>query len=309
MVIVGPTASGKSALALAVAKRFGGEIVNCDSVQIYRGFDVGSSKVPPAERHGVPHHLLDWAEPGEVFTAGDYRRQAVPVIERLGQAGRLPVLVGGTGLYLRALLLGLFEGPPRSEDLRTRLKTLAERHRRSQQHFLHKLLSRLDAEAAARIHPRDEQKIIRAVEVCLVSRQPMTRLLERGRQGLEGFEALKIGLDPERAELYARINRRAEVMFETGILEETRSVLARPDAARVGALRALGYAQAVLVIQGRMGLEEAVRETQAATRRYAKRQMTWFRREKDVSWFRGFGHDPLIQKQVLNRLWGRIPGG
>ncbi len=309
IVIVGPTASGKSALGLAVAERFEGEIVNYDSVQIYRGFDIGSGKLRLDDRRGIPHHLLDAAEPDEVFTAGDYRREAAAVIEQLRHRGRLPVLVGGTGLYLRALLQGLFEGPPRSEHLRERLRTMAGRHRNGRQPFLHRLLSRLDADTASRLHPRDEQKIIRALEVCLLAGQPMSRMLERGRTGLGGVEPVKVGLNPDRTELRSRINRRVEEMFRVGILEETRSAMARLDPDRVGALKALGYAQAAACLGGSMTLEQAVCEAQAATRRYAKRQMTWFRREKDVGWFRGFGDDSLVRDQVLDFLSSRLRKG
>ncbi len=309
IVIVGPTASGKSTLGLAVALRFGGEIVNYDSVQIYRGVDIGSGKLPPDERRGIRHHLLDSADPDEVFTAGDYRREATAIIGQLRDRGRLPVLVGGTGLYLRALLQGLFEGPTRSEDLRKRLRTMAGRHLNGNRPFLHRFLSRLDADAASRIHPRDEQKIIRAIEVCLLSRQPMSRMLEKGRTGLQGFEPVKVGLNPDRAELCSRINDRVEEMFKVGILEETRAAMAKANADRVGALKALGYAQAAAYLGGAMSLDEAVHATQAATRRYAKRQMTWFRREKDVCWFSGFGDNSAVQELVLNFLSSRLQKG
>lgn len=311
LVIVGPTAAGKSALALVLAERLGGEIVNCDSVQVYRGFDVGAGKVPPGERRGIPHHLLDLVEPGQLFTAGDYRRAALRELACIRQREKIPILVGGTGLYLRALLLGLFEGPPRSEDLRTRLRALADRRGRE---FLYRLLRRLDPATASRIQPADTQKTIRAVEVCLLARQPLSALLARGRTGLAGFQIIKIGLTPGRMELYLRINQRVERMFATGLLDEVRALLGRPDASRLKPLGALGYRQACAVIQGKLTLEDAVRETQAATRRYAKRQMTWFRRESDVTWFKGCGEDPEIQRQVFRwlqhprRLAGRRMG-
>jgi len=300
LVIVGPTAAGKSALALALAERLDGEIINCDSVQVYRGFSVGTGKTPREERRGIPHHLLDTVEPAQVFTAGDYRREAGRVLTEVRARGKWPIIVGGTGLYLRALLLGLFEGPPRSEELRARLSASAERRGRE---FLHRLLRRLDRKAAARIHPRDTPKIIRAVEVRLLARQPMSAMLERGRVGLQGFRVFKVGLCPERKQLAQRINARVERMFAAGLLEETRALLERSDAARIKPLGALGYRQACAALGGDLSLEDAVRETQAATRRYARRQMTWFRREADITWFAGFGDEAQIQAQVLQWLW------
>jgi tRNA dimethylallyltransferase len=304
LVIVGPTAAGKSALALALAERLDGEIINCDSVQVYRGFSIGTGKTPREERRGIPHHLLDTVEPAQVFTAGDYRREAGRVLTEVRARGKWPIIVGGTGLYLRALLLGLFEGPSRSEELRARLSASAERRGRE---FLHRLLRRLDRKAAARIHPRDTPKIIRAVEVRLLARQPMSAMLERGRVGLQGFRVFKVGLCPERKQLAQRINARAERMFAAGLLEETRALLERSDAARIKPLGALGYRQACAALGGDLSLEDAVRETQAATRRYAKRQMTWFRREADITWFAGFGDEAPIQAQVLEWLWRARP--
>jgi len=296
---MGPTASGKSALALALAERLDGEIINCDSVQVYRGFDVGTGKVPPEGRRGIPHHLVDAVEPGELFTAGDYRRAALRVLVGVRERGKLPVVVGGTGLYLRALLLGLFEGPERSEDLRVRLRALAERRGRA---FLHRLLRRFDQEAAGRIHAHDTPKIIRALEVRLLARQPLSALLARGRAGLQGFRVFKVGLDPDRKQLAQRINARIHHMFAAGLLEEARAMLARPNAASIKPLGALGYRQACALLRGERNLEEAVRETQGATRRYAKRQMTWFRRETDITWFTGFGDEPETERQVLGWL-------
>lgn len=300
LAIVGPTASGKSALALALAQHLEGEIINCDSVQVYRGFNIGTGKVPPEERRGIPHHLIDAVEPGELFTAGDYRREALRVLAGVRERGKLPVVVGGTGLYLRALLLGLFEGPERSEDLRARLRASAERRGRE---FLPRLLRRLDREAGERIHPRDTPKIIRALEVRFLGRQPMSALLARGRVGLQGFRVFKVGLDPDRKQLVQRINARVQHMFGAGLVEEARAMLARPNAGRIKALGALGYRQACALLRGECGFDEAVRETQGATRRYAKRQMTWFRRETDITWFAGFGDEPETERQVLDWLW------
>jgi tRNA dimethylallyltransferase len=308
VVIVGPTAAGKSTLAIFIAEHWAGEIVNCDSVQVYRGFDIGTGKVAMAERHGIPHHLLDVVGPGEVFTAGDYRQEATRVLEAVRQRGRLPIVVGGTGLYLRALLEGLFEGPQRSEELRMRLAEMARRRGRE---FLHRLLRRLDAKAAARIHPRDTSKITRALEVCLLARQPISRMQASGRAALRGFRVLKIGLNPDRQQLARRINTRVENMFASGLLEETRAMASRPGRGRIKPLGALGYLQAGALLRGEVSREEAIRVTQAATRQYAKRQMTWFRRETGVEWFAGFGDDAEIQRHVLDwmaRAWHSAAG-
>jgi tRNA dimethylallyltransferase len=299
IAIVGPTAAGKSALALALAESLDGEIVNYDSVQVYRGFDIGSGKLAPEERRGVPHHLLDGLEAEEQFTAGDYRREALRVLAGIKERARLPVFVGGTGLYLRAVFMGLFDGPPRSEELRGRLRAIAERRGRE---FLHRLLKRLDPEAATRIQPRDTQKTVRALEVCIVARTPISKMQARGRSGLEGYRVVKLGLDPERKDLCTRIDRRVERMFARGLVEETRALLARPDSSRIKALGALGYRQACAVAKGQMSLPEAILQAQLATRRYAKRQMTWFRHEAGITWWGGFGDDPRIQSQVLNLL-------
>ena len=311
LAIVGPTASGKSALGLALAEKTGGEILNYDSVQIYRGFTIGSGSIAREAQRRIPHHLLDVLDPGKVFTAGDYRREALRVLSGVRERGRLPILVGGTGLYLRSLLQGLFEGPLRSEALRARLRQADARHGPS---FLHRLLARRDAESAARIHPCDKQKLIRAIEVCLLSGQPLSVMLRQGRTGLEGFLVLKLGLDPPRPELHRRINRRVEAMYEAGLLEEVRAALAQPDGPRLKPLEALGYPQACAVLRGDLSVGEAIRQTQAATRQYAKRQMTWFRREEGVTWFRGFGDDLDIQRQVADWVSCRLsaaslPGG
>ena len=303
IAVVGPTAAGKSELAVSLAEQLNGEVVNYDSVQLYRGFDVGSGKLPLAERRGVAHHLLDRLEPAEVFTAGNYRREALRVLDDLRRRAKVPILAGGTGLYLRALLLGLFEGPVRSEAVRERLRKMAERRGRE---YLHRLLARLDSTAAARIQPRDTQKLIRAVEVCILSREPLSAMQARGRNGLEGYRVAKIGLNPPRELLYDRINRRVERMFADGLLEETQALLHLSEPTRIKPLGALGYRQAVSVLEGKATSEAAMRATQLATRHYAKRQLTWFRREADVAWFEGFGDDPHVQGRIMETL-GRMP--
>lgn len=295
VVVIGPTASGKTALALALARKFGGEIVNCDSVAMYRDFEIGTAKPTRAERAEVPHRLLDCTDPLADVTAGEYARQARQAIKEISGRARLPIVSGGTGLYLRALLEGLFAGPQRSEELRDRLRQRASDHGTG---YLHRILQRLDAAAAERIHANDMPKVIRAIEVCLASRQPMTELWQRGREPLTGFRILRLGLNPEREALYAHINERAAKMFDDGLIEETEALLAKyGNAARP--LSSLGYKQAMQFLAGEMDRATALQAAQQAHRNYAKRQMTWFRREPDVRWLSGFGSDPEIQAAAI----------
>jgi tRNA dimethylallyltransferase len=294
VVILGPTASGKTALSLALAKSFSGEIVNCDSVAMYRDFNIGTAKPSPAERAEVPHHLIDCLDPTQEMTAGEYARQTRLVLAEIAARQHLPVVVGGTGLYLRALLEGLFPGPQRSEALRERLRELADRRGSG---YLHKILGRLDKASAGKVHPNDAPKLIRAIEVCLASRQKMSELWQQGRDPLKGFCILRLGLDPDRAALYERINKRAAKMFETGLLEETQSLI-RKYGPNARALGSLGYRQAAQLLRGELTREQAISAAQQAHRNYAKRQMTWFRREPDVRWLRGFGDDVGIQREA-----------
>lgn len=304
IVILGPTGSGKSALAIALARRFAGEVVNCDSVAIYRGFQIGTAKPTRQQRALVPHHLLDVVEPDQPFTAGEYARQARTAIAEIVGRQRLPIVVGGTGLYLRALLEGLFPGPQRSEELRERLRERA--HQRGAV-YLHRLLARLDPTVAANIHPNDTPKIVRAVEVCLTARGPMSQLWqERGRDPLRGFRILRIGLNPERDALYARLNQRARQMFENGLIEEAATLLQRYGEARsVAPLDSLGYKQAIQFLRGELTREQALVATQQRHRNYAKRQMTWFRREPDVTWLEGFGEEVIVEKEAAELVSSR----
>jgi len=300
-IVLGPTASGKTALSRALAERFDGEIVNFDSVAMYREFDIGTAKPTAAERGRTPHHLLDSIAPTSQVTAGEYSRQARQVLTEIKARGHLPILVGGTGLYLRALLEGLFPGPERSEKLRERLRERAESRGSS---YLHRILRRLDRVAAEKIHANDTPKLIRAIEVCLASRRKMTELWQQhGRDRLRGFRILRLGLDPDRQSLYDRINRRAQQMFEAGLIEETRRLVETyGDAA--GPLSSLGYKQAVQLLRGELTREQALQAVQQAHRNYAKRQMTWFRREPQVHWLRGFGDDAPIQKTAAEWVSG-----
>ncbi|HEY6766993.1 MAG TPA: tRNA (adenosine(37)-N6)-dimethylallyltransferase MiaA [Candidatus Sulfotelmatobacter sp.] len=292
LVILGPTASGKTALSLALAERFNGEIVNCDSVALYREFEIGTAKPNAAERQRAPHHLFDCVDPGDFITAGEYARRARESLAQIAARGHMPAVVGGTGLYLRALLEGLFPGPQRSEELRERLRKRAA-HWGS--NYLHRILRRLDAKAAEKIHANDSPKLIRAIEVCVASRQKMSELWQQqGRDPLQGFRIVRLGLNPARQALYERINLRAKRMFEEGLVEETEALLMKyGPAARP--LQSLGYKQAVQFLRRHITLDQAVLQAQQGHRNYAKRQMSWFRSEPEVVWLNGFGDDPEIQ--------------
>jgi tRNA dimethylallyltransferase len=295
VIVLGPTASGKTALSLALARRFSGEIVNCDSVAMYREFEIGTAKPTRAERAEVPHHLVDVVDPLGSVSAGEYARQARQVIGEIAARAHLPIVTGGTGLYLRALLDGLFAGPRRSEELRTRLRRRAAERGSN---YLHRLLRRLDSSAAERIHANDVSKLVRAIEVCLAARRPMTELWQEGRDPLTGFRILRIGLNPERKALYARINDRAAKMFDEGLIAETEALLAKYGA-EARPLSSLGYKQAVQFLRGELDRGSALHAARQAHRNYAKRQMTWFRREPEVTWLDGFGGDVETQKAAI----------
>jgi tRNA dimethylallyltransferase len=297
VVIFGATASGKTALSLALAQRFSAQILSCDSVAVYRHMELGTAKPTPAERALIPHHLLDLYDPGQACTAGDYARHARAVLAQLAQTQTLPILTGGTGLYLRALLDGLFAAPPQDPALRALLRRRAET--RGPAH-LHRTLRLLDPRAAALIHAHDVPKVIRAIEVSAALRQPITAQWQQGRDALTGYRILRLGLDPPRPELYARINLRAEAMFRHGLIEETRALIAR-FGPQCRPFTSLGYAQAAAVLAGTLNEAQAVASAQQGHRNYAKRQATWFRREAElhpVQWLRGVGDSPAILAQA-----------
>lgn len=298
VAILGPTASGKTALSLHVAEQMQGEIISCDSVAVYRELEIGTAKPSQQERLRVPHHLIDIAGPQELVTAGDYSRLARQAIADVGSRGHLPVVVGGSGLYLRALLEGLFSGPPRSEELRNRLR---ERAAERGSDYLHRLLRRIDPAAAQTIHANDVPKVVRALEVSLSARAPMTNLWQQGRDALQGFSILRIGLNPRREALYQRINQRAQEMFSAGLLEETRMLVDRYGPA-AWPLSSLGYKQAMQHLNGELSLEQAIVAAQQGHRNYAKRQMTWFRCEPEVHWITEFGSDPAVQKRIVDLI-------
>jgi tRNA dimethylallyltransferase len=300
VAIVGPTASGKSDLALHLAGRFSGEIVNYDSIQIFRHLDIGTAKPTAEERQRVPHHMIDIREPEEVFTAGDYQREARMVLEEIATRGKLPILVGGTGLYLRALTEGLFDGPARSMYWRNRLEMLAERKGRV---YLHRLLKKLDPGAAARIAERDKPKVIRALEVRLETGRPLSEhLAESPRRPLVGFQVHFIGLNPARDELYGRIDFRVCRMFEAGLVAEVRRLLGRGIPSSAKPFEAIGYRHVIADLDSCIPEDETIRIIQRDTRHYAKRQMTWFRKQVEVRWFDGTGDSEQIKNKVCQFL-------
>jgi tRNA dimethylallyltransferase len=292
VAIVGPTASGKSSLGIFLARELSGEVVACDSTQLYRGFDIGTAKPSIADLQSVPHHLLDILEPTDTSTAGDYRELAITVLAHLRARQRLPILTAGTGLYLRALLDGLADLPQRSEEIRERLRASVVEHG---QGHLHKMLERLDSQAAEQIAAADEQKLIRAIEICLVSGRPLTEVHRAGRTPLTGWRIFKIGLEPPREALYQRIHARTDSMLAEGWLNEVRRLMAGglPDNAKP--FDFIGYRELRSHLRGELTFEQARAAIQQGTRQYAKRQLTWFRREAGVHWLSGFGDAPDVQ--------------
>jgi tRNA dimethylallyltransferase len=299
VAIIGPTASGKSALGMWLAERLNGEIVACDSTQLYRGFDIGTAKPTIEERRGVVHHLIDVLDGAEEATAGGYRERAIEVLGDLRARKKLPILTVGTGLYLRVLLEGLANVPQRSEELRERLRASAAEHELG---HLHRVLRRLDRASAGKIAPADEQKLLRAIEVCLLTKRPLSEVYRGGRKPLEGWRAIKVGLQPKREALYERVHARTEEMLSRGWVEEVRVLMeiGLPESAK--AFDFIGYRELRRVLQGEMAREEARAAIQQATRRYAKRQMTWFRREQGVQWLTGFGDETKIQSEAMEKI-------
>jgi tRNA dimethylallyltransferase len=295
IVLVGPTASGKTSLALRLAEEFNGEIVSCDSVAVYREMEIGTAKPTREERALIQHHMIDIASPDEACTAGDYSRQAREALTGITERTHLPIVAGGTGLYLRALIDGLFPAPPQKPGQRERLRRLATTRGPA---YLHRLLTRLDKAAAAAIHVNDVPKVIRAIEVSLAAEEPLTQQWQKGRDALTGYRILRLGLNPSRARLYERINQRAAAMFDRGLIEETGRLIARYGA-DCRPLTSLGYAEATAVLQNELTREQAVAQAQQGHRNYAKRQLTWFRREPNMHWLEGCGGDQEIVDKAL----------
>jgi tRNA dimethylallyltransferase len=302
VVVAGATGSGKSRLALELARKFGGEIVNCDSLQLYRGFDIGTAKLGPAERQGIPHHLIDVLEPHQVFTAGDFAVLAASTLAAVTGRGRLPILAGGTGFYLRALFDGLAAAPKRDEGLRKRLAAWEARRPA----FLHRLLTKLDAGTARRIHPRDINKLIRALEITILARRPASQVFESGKTPLEGYSALKILLDPPRDTLREALAKRTRQLFERGLPEEVARLLAQGVPESVKPFESIGYRECRDYLAGRIGLQRAMELTFFATCQYAKRQRAWFRREAGMRILPGFGHEIPVQDQASEMVRAHV---
>lgn len=302
VAIAGPTGSGKSELALQLARRFDGEVVNCDSVQIYRFFNIGTAKLPEKDRRGIPHHLIDIANPNEIFTAGDFARLGRPVLHDIAGRGRIPIVTGGTGFYLRALIDGLAPGPQRDEGLRAALQAREAKR----PGCVHRLLRKMDPPTAARIHPNDLPKVIRALELCLSARRSATEVFAAGRDALQGFRVLKIGLFPNREKLYQRLESRMEAMFTGGLIEETAAILARGYAPGCKPFESIGYKQALQTLHGELSPKDALFYATRETRRYAKRQMTWFRREPEVHWIERFGDDAETVREPIELIEGTL---
>jgi tRNA dimethylallyltransferase len=299
VAILGPTASGKSSLAVSLAERLGGEVVACDSTQVYHGFDIGTAKPSAAERRAIPHHMIDVVSPAEVFTAGEYRKRALEVLADLSRRHQLPIFTVGTGLYFRALMEGLADAPTRSDRLRARLNAIEAK--RGGAH-LHRILQRLDAAAAKRISPNDRQKIVRALEVCLLAGKPLTELHQAGREGLQGYTALKIGLNPPRQMLYERIGKRVRQMLDRGWSREVATLVEGGAPSTAKPFEFIGYRKLRACTGTGRPLANSIDAIAQATRRYAKRQLTWFRRESNIHWFAGFGDEPETVSACLDYL-------
>jgi tRNA dimethylallyltransferase len=300
--IVGPTASGKSELGIALALSCGGEVINCDSVQVYREIEIATAKVPVSERRGVAHHLIDFVPPEVNYTAGDWARAAAEKIEEIEARGRMAILVGGTGFYLRALRRPFFPSPKTDENLRNRLTEIRER--RGPAH-LHRMLRRLDPQSATKLFERDWPRAQRAIEVIFQTRKPMSEQLAARSAPPSCAARIRVfALMPPRSELYARINERTEAHFAAGLVEEVRDLLARGVPANSNALGAHGYRRAVEYLRGKLTLGDAIEQTKLDVRHYSKRQLTWLRREPGVEWIEGFGDMPIVQEHLTKAVVG-----
>ena len=300
IAIVGPTASGKSELGIQTALEVGGEIINCDSVQVYQDIQIATAKVPVNERHGIPHHLMDFVPPFINFTAADWAREAAEKVEEIEGRARSAILVGGTGFYLRALRQPFFPSPPTDEELRTRLSMIRERH--GPEH-LHRILQRFDAVEAAKLSARDWPRVQRAIEFRLQTGKHISMHRPLREEPPEFAARIRVfALNPPRDELYERINCRTESHFANGLVDEVRELLDAGVPANSNALGAHGYRRVVEYLRGERDLPGAIEQTKIDVRHYAKRQFTWFRREPGVEWLEGFGDDPKMKEQLLMRL-------
>ena len=300
LAVVGPTASGKSTLAIELALQINGEIINCDSVQVYQGIQIATAKVPPTERRGIPHHLIDFVSPTINYTAGDWAREAAAKINEIEERGHLPILAGGTGLYLRALRRPFFASPPTDETLRQRLTAIRER--RGAEH-LHRLLQRFDPKSAKELYPRDWPRVHRALEVRLQTGLPMSAQKGKRPEPVESARRIRLlALNPPREQLYQVINQRTEAHFAAGLVDEVRELIAQGVPPQSNALGAHGYRRVVEYLNGSRDLESAIEQTKLDVRHYAKRQLTWFRHEVGVEWFAGFGIEKAVQEEALRAV-------
>jgi tRNA dimethylallyltransferase len=298
IAIVGPTGSGKSRLGLSLAIRFRGEIISCDALQVYRGMDIGTAKVTPAETKQVPHYMLDLRDPGEDFSAGDYQRIAREALEEIRSRDALPFVIGGTGFYFRALIEGLFDGPGRSEELRERMRKIIRRRGSA---TIYRALKRIDPQSAAKIAENDSERIIRAYEVYLATGKSISLWQQQPRNALAGYRWLKLGIEIPRPLLYERINLRVEHMFQSGLLEEVRNLLQIfPRTSQ--AFKAIGYRQTAEYLEGAISLDQAIEATQMESRRYAKRQLTWFRSDPAIFWLDGRLHPDELREEAETRI-------
>ena len=301
VVLVGPTAIGKSRIAIEVAQTLGTEILTADSTQVYRGMNIGTDTPSEEDRQGVPHRLIDLAEPDEPFNAGAFRRRALPEISRLHEKGLLPLVVGGTGLYVRALLHGLWSGPPTDHVLRGQLE---EEVRVRGGESMYQELGRVDPVTARRLHPRDTVKVLRALEVYRQTGTPLSKAHEKHGQEKTPFRALVLGLTMERAALYQRIDQRVDAELAKGLVEETRILLAKGYARGLVSMKSLGYRQMAGYLEGEYSFAEAVRRLKRDTRHFAKRQMTWFRKEPNLAWVEVHPDEsvPSVAQHILSLI-------
>lgn len=298
--IAGPTASGKTALGVELALRIGGEVINCDSVQIYRGIEIATAKPSETERRGVPHHLIDYVDPNIDYSAGDWARDATEKIHEIESRGRTPILVGGTGFYLRSLRQPLFDGPSTDMELRERFREIKQRKGAE---YLHRMLMRVDPESAARLEKRDYSRVMRALEVYFQTGEKFSVQQPNRDEPPEFAARIKLFvLDPPRADLYERINRRTEQHFEAGLVEEVKTLLTSGVRENGNALGAHAYRRVCEYLRGERTLESAIEKSKQDVRNYSKRQKTWFRREPDAIWLTGYGTDPEVQTKLIGYL-------
>ncbi len=296
-MITGPTATGKTTVGIQVAQRLNAEIISCDSRQIYKLMDIGTAKPTKEEQAQAVHHLIDMVYPDEKFSAGLYEKKATELINDIFNRGKLPIIIGGSGLYLKALTSGLFQGPPADENIREGLRE--EKEKLGLEHLFQKL-KKIDPQASSKISPADEIRITRGLEVYELTGKPISEWQEKGKYSDKNLNFIKFGLNLERKKLYQRINQRVDKMMEAGFIQEVQNLISQKYSFELPALRTFGYLDMYAYLEGKVGLEEALEKFRQGTRNYAKRQLTWFRREKDISWLDIEKENPV--DTILNRF-------